>query len=267
MKIRGTQFFYEELGAQQEEAILMVHGHPFDHSMWRYQYDTLSNYHLLIPDLRGYGKSDYNFDRIFIEEQALDLRLMLDALGIQKVHLIGLSMGGQIIVEFMRLFPEKVKSLIICASSPAAENEESYRDRIALSKRVRKMGMDAYAAEDIHKYLHPDTLKAKSEVYSHLLTMMQGTSVEGAIASLRGRAERRDNYAYLQEIKVPTLVIAGEQDFFFPIEELKAIANQIKTATLEIIPHTGHLPNMENPKAFNEIIGHFYQNVTKCNKA
>lgn len=72
--------------------------------MWDYQLNSLNNFRLILHDLKDYGKTDYNFDKIFIEEQALDLAILLDSLGIDKVHLIGLSMGGQIIQDNFRLF-------------------------------------------------------------------------------------------------------------------------------------------------------------------
>src|SRR5438445_4248719 len=99
IKIRGNNHFYEDLHPDKKDTVLLVHGHPFDHSMWKYQYDSLKNFRLILPDLKGYGKTDYNFPKIYIEEQALDMAFLLDALNIDKVHLIGLSMGGQIIVE------------------------------------------------------------------------------------------------------------------------------------------------------------------------
>src|ERR1700754_4909662 len=97
IKIRGNTHYYKDLNAEQQHTILLVHGHPFDNSMWDYQLEVLGEYRLIIPDLKGYGKTDYQFDKIFIEEQALDLAILLDSLNIARVHLIGLSMGGQII--------------------------------------------------------------------------------------------------------------------------------------------------------------------------
>src|SRR2546423_12021848 len=102
IKLRGNNHFFEDLHSNNKETILLVHGHPFDHTMWRYQYDTLKNFRLILPDLKGYGKTDHRFDKIYIEEQALDLAFLLDQLNIERVHLMGLSMGGQIIVEFAR---------------------------------------------------------------------------------------------------------------------------------------------------------------------
>ena len=91
LKIRGHKIAFEDLNPQSEEVILLVHGHPFDHTMWNYQHEALKDYRLLLPDLKGYGQSATNFEQIFIENQALDLALLLDELRIEKVHLIGLG--------------------------------------------------------------------------------------------------------------------------------------------------------------------------------
>lgn len=194
--------------------VLLVHGHPFNHSMWKYQYETLNQFRLILPDLIGYRKSDSNFERIFIEEQALDLALLLDELHINKVHLIGLSMGGQIIVEFCRLFPERTKSLIICASTPNSENESSYNKRLQLADEISKTGMVEHTKQTIHKYINIENNGQKSEIYRHLFDMMSTTPAQGAIASHKGRAERRNNTNYLKKIDKPTMIIAAEKDYF-----------------------------------------------------
>ncbi len=261
LKIRGHKIAFKDLNSQKEEVILLVHGHPFDHSMWEYQYEALKNYRLLLPDLKGYGQSATNFEQIFIENQALDLALLLDELGIEKVHLIGLSMGGQIIVEFQRLFPSRVKSLIIAASTPTAETEESYANRLALAATIQEIGMLRYTQKDIHKYINLEVIRGDSEVYQHLFKMMTKTTVAGAIAAHKGRAERRNNFDYLKNIKVPTLVIAGEKDYFFSVEVVEKVANEISHAQFEVIRGSGHLPNMEKPKEFNELLREFYQKL------
>lgn len=261
LMIRACQFHYEDLHQSQNEAILLIHGHPFDHSMWKYQYDALSDFRLILPDLRGYGKSDANFDSIFIEEQALDLALLLDELGIAAVHIIGLSMGGQISVEFHRLFPGRVKSLILCASTPHAETETSYQNRMNLATLIDDIGMNAYTQNDIHKYIDLTVHDSNSVVYSHLFKMMSQTSKEGAIASHKGRAERRDNFSHLKNIQIPCLVIAGETDFFFKTEDVKAVAAEIESSEFVLIHNSGHLPNMEQPVKFNACVKKFYEKI------
>ena len=87
--------------------------------------------------------------------------------------------------------------------------------------------------------------------------MMVNTKKEGAVASHRGRAERRNNYPYLAKIIIPTLVIAGEEDYFFPVAEMKKVAEQIPEAMLEIIEEAGHMPNMEQAEKFNALVKDF----------
>jgi len=224
IKIRGNNIYYEDLNQQHKNAILFVHGHPFNHTMWKYQYKALDDFRLILPDLKGYGKSDYNFDKIF-----------------------------------KRLFPARAASLIICASTPNSETEKSYENRLKLAESIGEIGMFEYTKNDIYKYINLDEVKQGSEVYQHLFKMMTETRVEGAVASHRGRAERRNNFNYLKHIKIPTLVIAGEKDFFFSVKDVEKVAREISGAQFKVIKNSGHLPNMENPKIFNELIKKFYQ--------
>ncbi|MDP4265315.1 MAG: alpha/beta hydrolase [Bacteroidota bacterium] len=262
-KLRGINYYFRDLHAEKQEVVLFVHGHPFDHSMWRYQVDALQNFRVILPDLRGYGKTDYDFEKIHIEEQALDIAFLLDHLDIGKVHLVGLSMGGQIIVEFARLFPHRTRSLIICDSDPSGETENSFKSRLELIERICNAGMTEYTRQDIHKYLHPATVEDKGEAYHHLFTMMTNTRVKGAVASHRGRAERRNNFSYLGRLNIPVLVIAGDKDFFTPAEEMRQIAGEIKDAEFVVIEKAGHLPNMEQPAVFNQAMSVFLERV--CN--
>lgn len=257
-KIRGNRFFYEDLNQQKDEVVLLIHGHPFNYTMWKYQYDALDKFRLILPDLKGYGKSDYDFNKIYIEEQALDLAMLLDELEIEQVHLIGLSMGGQIMIEFQRLFPSRVKSLVICASTPNSETKESYSNRLKLAESIFEIGMLEYTQNDIHKYINLDEIGEDSEIYRHLFKMMIGTKKEGAVASHKGRAERRNNFSHLKNIQIPTLVIAGEKDYFFKVEDVEKVAFEIKDATFKVIKDSGHLPNMEKPEIFNQLIKEFY---------
>ncbi|MBA3673833.1 MAG: alpha/beta hydrolase [Chitinophagaceae bacterium] len=259
LKIRGSNHFYRDLNTHKKETILLVHGHPFDNSMWDYQLHTLKDFRLILPDLKGYGKTDYRFDKIYIEEQALDLAILLDHLEIEKVHLIGLSMGGQIIIEFARLFPHRTISLIICDSNPSAENETSYKNRLLLAEKINSIGIIEYTNHDINKYLNQSTIDNNKEVYQHLYKMMTATKTEGAVASHKGRAERRNNCGYLKSIRFPTLVIVGDSDFFTPAAEMQDIANQISNSEFEVIPNAGHMPNMEQPEIFNKVIDDFYE--------
>jgi pimeloyl-ACP methyl ester carboxylesterase len=259
--IRGNRLWYVDLNKEQKEAILLVHGHPFDHSMWEYQYDVLKDFRIINPDLFGYGKSEPGFDKIYIEQQALDLALLLDQLEIESVHLIGLSMGGQIIIEFARLFPHRTKSLVICASTPYAENDSSYAKRIANAQEIAEIGMTEHTKKTIQNYINTKVHASESPVYKHLYKMMCNTPKNGAMAAHKGRAERRDNFDFLKKIDVPTLFIAGELDYFFDVSTIQRIANEVKHSRTVVIEGSGHLPNMEQPEAFNLNLEKFYSSI------
>ena len=118
--------------------------------------------------------------------------------------------------------------------------------------------MVEYTQMDIYKYINLAATKEGSEVYQHLFKMMTETTVAGAVAAHKGRAERRNNFDYLKNINLPTLVIAGEKDYFFSIPVVEKVAKEIPNAQFEIIKYSGHLPNMEQPREFNKLIGKFY---------
>lgn len=260
--IKGVEMHYLDLNPKAEETIVLVHGHPFDHSMWDEQHEALSQYRLIIPDLKGYGASGWEGCRLFTEDHALDLALLLQELGISKVHMVGLSMGGQIVVEFHRLFGAMLQSLVICGSTPTAETEISKQKRLAAAQVLEEKGMVYHAQESIQNYINTEIHGAGSAVYRHLYRMIVNTSKESAAASHRGRAERRDNFSHLKEIQLPVLLICGDHDRFFSLEQAYAMLEEISNVSLEVIPTAGHLPNMEQPKAFNKVLTAFYQGLS-----
>ena len=257
--LRGIQVNYEDQGGG--DPIVFVHGHPFDHTMWKYQVSRFSPaYRLVMPDLRGYGKTDVTPGRVMMDEMALDILHLLEALQIESPILCGLSMGGQIVLEFYRLFPDKVKALVIVDSDARGETADSRRQRFEKVDLILRSGMKKHTDDTIHQYIAPASLN-NIPVYTHLYDMMSQTSAEGAAAAHRGRAERRDHSSFLPQIKVPTLVVVGDEDFFTPPEIAKLMSDKIPGASLARIPGAGHLPNMETPDAFNDIL---YDFLTAC---
>lgn len=258
---KNIEHFYEMHHINQKDTILFVHGHPFNHTQWQYQVNTFKNFKLILPDLRGYGKTiDNDSKKIYITEHAVELKLLLDALNIDKVHLVGLSMGGQIIMEFAKQFAERSKSLVICNALPFAETEESKMARITAGNKLLEFGMEHHVTIDIAKYIHPTTNNEKNEVYIHLKEMMISTNAKSAASNHFGRAEREDYSNFLTLYNKPIHFICGEADNFTPKEKMIAFANLVKPNCYSIVPKTGHLTNMENPIFFNDVLINFYKN-------
>jgi pimeloyl-ACP methyl ester carboxylesterase len=254
LHIRGARLAYEELGSG--EPILFIHGHPFNRSMWRDQSPLAREYRLILPDLRGYGDSGGETTRTMLDEMALDLAYLLDELGVDKVIVCGLSMGGQIALDFYRLFPSRVSALVIADSDASGETPESYQRRMDLIALIERIGMKRYTDEHIHEYIAPASLQ-NQPVYVHLYEMMTATRGAAAVAAHRGRAERRDHMKALESIRVPTLLVVGSEDHFTPPSVMERMRALIPDAKLVCIPGAGHLPNMERPGAFNAAVETF----------
>lgn len=255
LHLRGARLAYEDVGSG--EPIVFVHGHPFNRSMWTNQVSFFTPRHrLILPDLRGYGESGGEGHKTMLDEMALDIAHLLDALGIHKAIFCGLSMGGQIVLEFYRLFPDRVSALVIADSDARGETPESYQRRMDLIALIEQVGMKRYTDEHIHEYIAPASL-CNPVVRDHLYDMMTSTRVEAAVAAHRGRAERRDHVGALASITVPTLLVVGSEDHFTPQSVMEIMRSEIPNARLVSIPGAGHLPNMETPEAFNDALDAF----------
>jgi pimeloyl-ACP methyl ester carboxylesterase len=247
---------FDDLG--DGEPVVFVHGHPFDRSMWRPQLETFSDRHRVVAaDLRGYGQSSIVPGTTTLGTFADDIAALLDHLAIDRAVLCGLSMGGQIVMEFVGHFPHRVRGLVLADTSAAAETAEGMAIRYELADRLLRDGREAYADEMLPKMVAPANIVAMPAVAKHVSTMMRDTSPVGAAAALRGRAERPDYRDLLSSLPTPTLVVVGAEDEFTPVDVARAMHDRMPDATLAIIPGAGHLPNLERTEEFDSVLRGF----------
>jgi cystathionine beta-lyase/cystathionine gamma-synthase/pimeloyl-ACP methyl ester carboxylesterase len=252
---------YDDIGSGPP--VVLVHGHPFDRSMWYPQvaYLTSHGYRVIAADLRGYGDSTVGPGKSTLDVFARDIAGLLDHLAVPEAVLCGLSMGGQIVLEFTRLFPERVLALVLADTSAPADTPEGAALRRATADRLLAEGMAGYAAEVLPKMVSPRTLSRRPDIGAHVTGMMRGTAPAGAAAALHGRAERPDYVGMLSDVAVPALVVVGSDDEFTPVADARLLADRIRSATLTVIPDAGHMPNLEQPTAFNDALGQFLRTV------
>ncbi|WP_067480109.1 alpha/beta fold hydrolase [Actinomadura hibisca] len=249
---------YDDHGSTTPPLVL-VHGHPFDRSMWAPQLET--DRRVITPDLRGYGRSTVVPGKTTLQTFAQDLADLLDHLAIGEIVLGGLSMGGQIVMEFHRQFPERLRGLILADTAPQAETEDGRKARNTMADRLIQEGMDGYANEVLPKMVAPANIERFPEVAEHVLNMMRSTPPEGAAAALRGRAERPDYVESLSHVQVPTLIVVGSDDEFTPISDAQLMHETIPNSTLVIIDDTAHMPNLERPAEFNKALNTFLDSI------
>ncbi|MEU9115094.1 alpha/beta hydrolase [Streptomyces sp. NPDC048483] len=258
-----TSIAYEDEGDGDGDGgtLVLIHGHPFNRSMWRPQIDYFraAGWRVIAPDLRGYGESPATPGTTRLETFVRDVAGLLDDLEVERFVLGGLSMGGQIVMEFHRQFPDRIRALLLADTFTAADTDEGRAVRRTTADRLLREGMGGYAHEVLPKMVSPRNIEALPDVARHVLAMMQSTSPEGAAAALRGRAERRDYTELLPDIEVPTLVVVGEEDEFTPVSDARIIADRVPDATLKVIAQAAHMPNLERPDEFNAALQEFLE--------
>ena len=250
--INQIDISYEDIGAGPN-ALLLVHGHPFNRTMWQPQLEHLLHrgWRVIAPDLRGYGGSSVVPGMTTLDDFASDLAALLDHLGINDVVIGGLSMGGQIVMAFSQLFPQRVRGILLAATFPQSETENGKRRRNEMADRLLREGIDGYAHEVLPSMLAPRSIEAMPHVAEHVLAMMRSTAPEGAAAALRGRAERPDYSASLAALNVPGLIVVGSEDAFTTRADAERMHALLRGSELLWLEGVGHMPNLEQPAEFN----------------
>ncbi|MEV5719634.1 alpha/beta fold hydrolase [Amycolatopsis mediterranei] len=250
---------HDDLGPKNGRPVLLVHGHPFDRSMWRPQAEHLakSGYRVVTPDLRGYGESPTEDTKTGLDVFARDLVELADHLQLDRFVLGGLSMGGQIVMHLVEDHPGRVSALVLADTFAGLDTPEAKQARYDTADRITAEGMEHYAEELLPKMISKQTRATRPDVEEHVRTMMGSAPRGGAAAALRGRAERPDYTPGLSAIDVPTLVVVGSEDEFTPVADAELIHRKTKASTLVVVEGAGHLPNLERETEFDEALSTF----------
>ncbi len=255
-RARGIEIGYDDTG--QGAPLVLLHGFPFNRSMWREQARHLSGaWRVVAPDLRGQGETALGGAPATMEEMADDVAALLDALNVGRAVLGGLSMGGYVTFEFFRRFPGRVRALVLADTRPQADTDDGRRTREENARRILQDGMAPVAESMLPKLLSAGTREREAEVVERVRAMILGANPEGAAAALRGMAVRRDQTDLLPEINVPTLIIVGGEDPVTPPPDAEAMAAKIKGSRLVLVEGAAHLSNVERPEEFNRALGDF----------
>ncbi|HVF49255.1 MAG TPA: alpha/beta fold hydrolase [Pyrinomonadaceae bacterium] len=261
--VRGIELAYTDVGTGLPPVVLL-HGYPFNRSMWDGQVRELSGrWRVIAPDLRGHGESGAGDGAAVttMEELAEDVAALLDALRLERVVLGGLSMGGYVALAFYRRFRERVRALVLADTRATPDTEEARRGREESAQKILSAGMKPVADAMLPKLLAPATLENNAEVAARVRGMMERTKPEGAVAALRGMAARRDQTELLAEIDVPTLVIVGSLDTLTPPRDAESLRARVRGSRLVVIEGAAHVSNVERPAEFNRALAEFLETL------
>jgi len=226
--------------------------------MWRHQLEALPGWQCLAPDLRGAGKNVSALANEFsMAVYADDLIRQLDDAGAEQAVVCGLSMGGYIVFELLRRFPQRVRGAILSNTKAAADTAEAKRGRDAMAARAQAAGVRALAAELVPKVVARATFQRRPDVANEVREMILRQPLAGIVGALRALRDRPDSTPLLRNISVPVLVIAGDDDQIAPAAGMREMARAIPGAQVVLIPESGHLSPLEQPQAFNTALRAF----------
>jgi len=234
--------------------------------MWEPQVSGIvSIYRVIAPDLRGHGDSPAPEGVYTIDEMADDVIELLDTLHLDVPVVVGgLSMGGYVALSMAVRYPLRIRALMLMDTRAGADTPEAAQQREELAQAVLGAGNPGPVVEAmIPRLFTRVTLEEHPERVEPMRTVMQHNTARGVAGALRGMAIRPDRRGDLATIRVPTLVVVGEEDVITPPTEVQALADAIANARLEVIPEAGHLAPYENPTVANAVILRFLENLDR----
>jgi 3-oxoadipate enol-lactonase len=244
---------YDDVG--EGPVVVLIHGHPFNRSMWAPQLDALSrNFRVIAPDLRGYGDSPVTSGTVTMAQLAADVRHLLDSEGVGTAALIGLSMGGLVVMELAAAQRQRWWALGFIATTAQPVTEAEKADRLARARTAEEQGMRPLAQDMAAGLFGPEPDKALTD---QIMTMMLATNPLGAAAALRGRAQRPDYRPLLASLDTSSLVCVGDHDTFSTAAVTDELTGCLRAPDVIVLSGVGHLPNLERPGEFNEHLVRF----------
>jgi 3-oxoadipate enol-lactonase len=249
---------YDDQGAGPP--LVLLHGYPFDRTTWSDQVAGLSGeYRLITPDLPGFGQTPAISGTLTIDDMAEEVVELIRSLNLATPVIVGgLSMGGYVALAIAENNPGLLRALLLLNTRAGIDSPSTARGRKELATLVLEANSPELAVRaSLPKLFAPATYREKPHLVERMGKVMRGASPEGVAAAARGMAVRPDRTDFLASIKVPTLVLAGEEDQLIPLDESREMARAIPGSVLVVVPGAGHLAPLEQPELTNAALREF----------
>lgn len=237
--------------------LVLLHAFPLSHGMWE-SLRPPAGYRLILPDFPGFGESPLAPVGLTLADAAQGLENYLQQKGIKEpVVLGGISMGGYWAMEYLRQFPQRVAQILFISTRPGVDKPEGRQNRLNMADKVVREGTEFLVKAMVPGLLGKTILIEKPEVADQIGQWIRSTRPEAVALAQRAMADRRDQTGLLPALKVPTLVLAGQEDALIPPTEAQAMAQAVPGSQLRLLDHVGHLIPIEDPAGFQKIMDDF----------
>ncbi|HEX4903300.1 MAG TPA: alpha/beta hydrolase [Acidimicrobiales bacterium] len=246
------------------EPVVFLHAYPFNAAMWEYQYAALEGSRRVIGiDLPGFGSSPAMADpKAATMDSWADLVAgVLDELGLEQPVIVAASMGGYLTFELVRRHLDKLGPLVLVATRAKSDDVDTWEKRTQQQQALEGGEDLATMAKGMVEGLLSQASLDRPELVEYVLALMQHNLPEGWIAALEAMKKRPDAMGALRGMPRKTLVVAGELDRVTPLSESTLITRLVADGELVVVRDSSHLPNLENPVEFNEVLVRFLDSL------
>lgn len=237
--------------------VVLLHAFPFDSGMFEPQRDAFAAAAaLLTPDLPGFGSSEM-VPGLTVDLAAARVAAFLDRNGWDRAVVGGVSMGGYVAMAFARLFPARVRGLILADTKAEPDDDAAKANRAKAIGAVRTNGVSAFVDGQLANVLGATTRQTDPNTVERIRAIGRRQSADGIVAGLEMLRDRPDARPGLAGVNAPVLIVVGEEDEITPPKAAESLKALVPHATLVRIPRAGHLANYERPVEFNAAVQSF----------
>ncbi len=230
--------------------VVLLHGFPFDARMWQPQLEGLSKHaHVIAPDLSGFGRSLTRDPPHAIDDHAFDVLHLLDELHLERVALVGLSMGGYIALAFARRYPHRLRALVLANTKATPDTPEQKRARDENIALVETEGVSALVSRLVPKLL---SSAASPGLVAQVRAIAESQPADATVHALEAMRDRLDASDVLRTLDLPVHLIAASADTLTTPEMMQAM--RLPDIGWTLIEGAGHMSNLEAPAAFNRAV-------------
>ena len=266
IKVNDVDIYYEDSAPNdtQKPVIVFAHGLLWSSQMYDKQVAYFQkDYRCIAFDFRGQGQSQITKSGYDMETLTEDTLGLIDALGIDKYHFVGLSMGGFVAQRIALKRPELLLSLTLLETSADPEDPKNIPEYRKLVKAIRWLGMKR-VSKKVMPIMFGSTFladKLRKSDRKQWLTMLQSNRKGGVVKATMGVIDRTGTYEQLGDITTPTLIVVGDEDAATPYEKSERMHFAIAGSKLAIIKGAGHTSTVEEPDQVNQVLSQF---LTSC---
>jgi pimeloyl-ACP methyl ester carboxylesterase len=245
---------HREAGPQDAPAVVLLHAFPLSAAMWQPQLDALSDRWRVVA-------TELSFPEPSVDSAADEVARLLDELGLDRVVIGGLSMGGYVAMAFWRRHRKRVQAVVLADTRASADTDEVLERRTRQQEQVAGGDTSAVIEAMVDGLPGPYTKEHRHEVMAEIARLMSEATAEGITVALEAMKRRPDSTADLATMDVPALVVVGDEDALSPLDVAQAMSEALPRARLARIPQAGHLSSLEDPQVFNAELRAFLEGV------